>query len=283
MNAFDEFIMSDAFFPVIVVLLILLIAVFVIITVNNRRKYGPVKNLKNVPSNKIDYNNEVRIVNTDSLSKIDEVNENEINDLISSIKQNETLSNIEPEKEIIQSVEEPQEKIGTFEEVFPNEVSLPKVEEIAQNMEVKPETNIGFGELERNQEVFPSEVSLPKTEKIAQKVEIKPETGIGFGELEKNQEVLSSEVSLSNTQENNISTQDISLEKPQMSVDTLPKENDVQGEENFDTKPSSFMSDVQDFPDFSSIENKEPHENSKIEDDILEAANKYIESIMSNK
>ena len=48
----------------------------------------------------------------------------------------------------------------------------------------------------------------------------------------------------------------------------------------------NIFDDISDFPDFSSIEEqtkKEEHKNTKIEDDIIEAANKYIESIMSGK
>lgn len=48
----------------------------------------------------------------------------------------------------------------------------------------------------------------------------------------------------------------------------------------------NIFDDISDFPDFSSIEEqtkKEEHKNTKIEDDIIEAATKYIESIMSGK
>ena len=48
----------------------------------------------------------------------------------------------------------------------------------------------------------------------------------------------------------------------------------------------NIFDDISDFPDFSSIEEqtkKEEHKNTKIEDDVIEAANKYIESIMSGK
>ena len=80
MNAFDEFIMSDAFFPVIIVLLVLLIAVFIIITVNNKRKYGPFRNIKNASKPEIDYSSEVHIIN--DLSPVEEVKENEFDEIL---------------------------------------------------------------------------------------------------------------------------------------------------------------------------------------------------------
>ena len=46
-----------------------------------------------------------------------------------------------------------------------------------------------------------------------------------------------------------------------------------------------FMADVHTFPDFSDIEDrdkKEESKNSRIEEDVMDAASKYIESIMSN-
>ena len=80
MNAFDEFIMSDAFFPVIIVLLVLLIAVFIIITINNKRKYGPFRNIKNASKPEIDYSSEVHIIN--DLSPVEEVKENEFDEIL---------------------------------------------------------------------------------------------------------------------------------------------------------------------------------------------------------
>ena len=80
MNAFDEFIMSDAFFPVIIVLLVLLIAVFIIITVNNKRKYGPFRNVKNASKPEIDYSSEVHIIN--DLSPVEEVKETEFDEIL---------------------------------------------------------------------------------------------------------------------------------------------------------------------------------------------------------
>ena len=80
MNAFDEFIMSDAFFPVIIVLLVLLIAVFIIITINNKRKYGPFRNIKNASKPEIDYSSEVHIIN--DLSPVEEVKETEFDEIL---------------------------------------------------------------------------------------------------------------------------------------------------------------------------------------------------------
>lgn len=203
MSAFDEFIMSDAFFPVIIVLLVLLIAVFAIITINNKKKYGPFRNIKNVATPEIDYASEVHIVN--DLSPVEEINDEEFSDILNTVtlpKENNEAIKDEPMDSNIVSESQPIE----------NELKdLNALNDMAWN---------AFDSLQNE-----------KKEELEEKIEIPN------------------------------------------------KLDNVSSDEN------KFMDDVQDFPDFSAIEKTETneiHHNSKIEEDVLDAANKYIESIMSS-
>lgn len=194
MNAFDEFIMSDAFFPVIIVLLVLLIIVFIIITVNNKRKYGPFRNIKNVSKPEIDYSSEVHIIN--DLSPVEEVKETEFDEILN---------------------------INNFVEADDNCLKPKNVEEEEKTLQVDDVSSnaISFNTFDNSQK---SEVEEMSTDK-------------------------SSEVN-SNLQDDD-----------------------------------KFMADVHTFPDFSDIEDrdkKEESKNSRIEEDVMDAASKYIESIMSN-
>lgn len=213
MSAFDEFIMSDAFFPVIIVLLVLLIAVFIIITINNKRKYGPFRNIKNVATPEIDYSSEVHIVN--DLSPAEEINDEEFSDILNTValpkENNEAIkdesidSNIVNESQPIETkpIENELKDLNTFNDMAWNAF-----------------TDISNEELSKN--------DVPENE---EKVDI-----------------------------------------PNMADVKILDEN-------------KFMEDVHDFPDFSAIEKtetKETHQNSRIEEDVIDAANKYIESIMSS-
>jgi len=194
MNAFDEFIMSDAFFPVIIVLLVLLITVFIIITVNNKRKYGPFRNIKNASKPEIDYSSEVHIIN--DLSPVEEVKETEFDEILN---------------------------INNFVEADDNYLKPKNVEEEEKKLQVDDVSSnaISFNTFDNSQK---SEVEEMSTDK-------------------------SSEVN-SNLQDDD-----------------------------------KFMADVHTFPDFSDIEDrdkKEESKNSRIEEDVMDAASKYIESIMSN-
>lgn len=75
-------------------------------------------------------------------------------------------------------------------------------------------------------------------------------------------------------------------ETPNNLFDTRVILNKDEIEDIKEASGKNIFDDISDFPDFSSIEEqtkKEEHKNTKIEDDIIEAANKYIESIMSGK
>ncbi len=75
-------------------------------------------------------------------------------------------------------------------------------------------------------------------------------------------------------------------ETPNDLFDTRVILNKDEAEDIKEASGKNIFDDISDFPDFSSIEEqtkKEEHKNTKIEDDIIEAANKYIESIMSGK
>lgn len=75
-------------------------------------------------------------------------------------------------------------------------------------------------------------------------------------------------------------------EAPNNLFDTRVILNKDEIEDIKEASGKNIFDDISDFPDFSSIEEqtkKEEHKNTKIEDDIIEAANKYIESIMSGK
>lgn len=208
MSAFDEFIMSDAFFPVIIVLLVLLIAVFIIITINNKKKYGPFRNIKNVATPEIDYSSEIHIVN--DLSPAEEINDEEFSDILNTVtlpKENNEAIKDEPIDSNIVNESQPIET-----KPIENELKdLNALNDMAWN---------AFDSLQNE-----------KKEELEEKIE-------------------------------------------------LPNRLDsVSSDEN------KFMDDVQDFPDFSAIEKtetKEIHHSSKIEEDVLDAANKYIESIMSS-
>lgn len=208
MSAFDEFIMSDTFFPVIIVLLVLLIAVFIIITINNKKKYGPFRNIKNIETSETDYSNEVHIVN--DLSPIDEINDEEFSEILNTValpKENNNVIKAEPLDS--NTVNESQ---TTETQPIENELKdLNALNDMAWN---------AF-------DSFQDE----KKEELEEKIEFPNKVDIAS-----------------------------------------PDEN-------------KFMADVQDFPDFSAIEKKETkeiHHSSKIEEDVLDAANKYIESIMSS-
>lgn len=197
MNAFDEFIMSDAFFPVIIVLLVLLIAVFIIITVNNKRKYGPFRNIKNASKPEIDYSSEVHIIN--DLSPVEEVKENEFDEILN---------------------------INNFVEADDNYLKQKKVEE------------------EKKLQVNDSSILVSSN-------------AISFNSFDNSQR----------------------SETEEMPID---KSSEVTSNLQDDDK---FMADVHTFPDFSDIEDKdkkEENKNSRIEEDVMDAASKYIESIMSN-
>lgn len=197
MNAFDEFIMSDAFFPVIIVLLVLLIAVFIIITVNNKRKYGPFRNIKNASKPEIDYSSEVHIIN--DLSPVEEVKANEFDEILN---------------------------INNIVEADDNYLKPRNVEE------------------EKKLQVNDSSI-------------LASSNAISFNSFDNSQR----------------------SETEEMPID---KSSEVTSNLQDDDK---FMADVHTFPDFSDIEDKdkkEENKNSRIEEDVMDAASKYIESIMSN-
>lgn len=197
MNAFDEFIMSDAFFPVIIVLLVLLIAVFIIITINNKRKYGPFRNIKNASKPEIDYSSEVHIIN--DLSPVEEVKENEFDEILN---------------------------INNIVEADDNYLKPRNVEE------------------EKKLQVNDSSI-------------LASSNAISFNSFDNSQR----------------------SETEEMPID---KSSEVTSNLQADDK---FMADVHTFPDFSDIEDKDKKEgnkNSRIEEDVMDAASKYIESIMSN-
>ena len=197
MNVFDEFIMSDAFFPVIIVLLVLLIAVFIIITVNNKRKYGPFRNIKNASKPEIDYSSEVHIIN--DLSPVEEVKENEFDEILN---------------------------INNIVEADDNYLKPKNVEE------------------EKKLQVNDSSI-------------LASSNAISFNTFDNSQKSEVEEMSTDKSSEVNSNLQD----------------------------DDKFMADVHTFPDFSDIEDrdkKEESKNSRIEEDVMDAASKYIESIMSN-
>ena len=189
--------MSDAFFPVIIVLLVLLIAVFIIITVNNKRKYGPFRNIKNASKPEIDYSSEVHIIN--DLSPVEEVKENEFDEILN---------------------------INNFVEADDNYLKQKKVEE------------------EKKLQLNDSNILVSSN-------------AISFNSFDNSQR----------------------SETERMPID---KSSEVTSNLQDDDK---FMADVHTFPDFSDIEDKdkkEENKNSRIEEDVMDAASKYIESIMSN-
>lgn len=197
MNAFDEFIMSDAFFPVIIVLLVLLIAVFIIITINNKRKYGPFRNIKNASKPEIDYSSEVHIIN--DLSPVEEVKETEFDEILN---------------------------INNFVEADDNYLKPRNVEE------------------EKKLQVNDSSI-------------LASSNAISFNSFDNSQRSEAEEMPTGKSSEVNSNLQD----------------------------DDKFMADVHTFPDFSDIEDrdkKEESKNSRIEEDVMDAASKYIESIMSN-
>lgn len=197
MNAFDEFIMSDAFFPVIIVLLVLLIAVFIIITVNNKRKYGPFRNIKNASKPEIDYSSEVHIIN--DLSPVEEVKENEFDEILNINNIVETDDNY----------------------LKPKNVEEEKKLQVNDSSILASSNAISFNSFDNSQRSGTEKMPIDKSSEIT-----------------------------SNLQDDD-----------------------------------KFMADVHTFPDFSDIEDKdkkEENKNSRIEEDVMDAASKYIESIMSN-
>lgn len=197
MNAFDEFIMSDAFFPVIIVLLVLLIAVFIIITVNNKRKYGPFRNIKNASKPEIDYSSEVHIIN--DLSPVEEVKENEFDEILNINNIVETDDNY----------------------LKPKNVEEEKKLQVNDSSILASPNAISFNSFDNSQRSETEEMPIDKSSEVT-----------------------------SNLQDDD-----------------------------------KFMADVHTFPDFSDIEDKdkkEENKNSRIEEDVMDAASKYIESIMSN-
>lgn len=210
MNAFDEFIMSDAFFPVIVVLLVLLVAVFIIITINNKKKYGPFRNIKNTEKPGIDYSSEVHIIN--DLSPAEEISDEEFDTILNTVTSSKKDVEKNSDAPISESV-------------------------IVEEQKVDPQTKTSeYEDLNDLNKMAWTAFDNMQTEEFPEKTEQK-------------------NIELSNK------------------VDTNSQDND------------KFMADVHEFPDFSTIEKidkKEEHKSSRIEEDVLDAANKYIESIMSN-
>lgn len=256
MNAFDEFIMSDAFFPVIIVLLVLLIAIFIIITVNNHRKYGPVKNLKKNMNQEIDYSNEIHIINTDDLSKTEIVS----NDVFAEIFKGENLETNEKPKQVFeqQPTVTQQSVVSTSNEVTRQIVEQAPDAGQEQNVEAQPKTN------------FSESVSIDD-KKIADDLDSLNQMAWNAFE-NPNADV-----------ETRTEEQQSAMDLPTKSVQNKPElEIPIQQNSNVEEN-NKFMSDVHDFPDFSTIEKEEPkqHENSRIEEDVIDAANRYIESIMS--
>lgn len=197
MNAFDEFIMSDAFFPVIIVLLVLLIAVFIIITINNKRKYGPFRNIKNASKPEIDYSSEVHIIN--DLSPVEEVKENEFDEILN-----------------INNIVEADDNY-----LKPRNVEEEKKLQVNDSSILASSNAISFNSFDNSQRSETEEMPIDKSSEVT-----------------------------SNLQDD-----------------------------------GKFMADVHTFPDFSDIEDKdkkEENKNSRIEEDVMDAAGKYIESIMSN-
>lgn len=197
MNAFDEFIMSDAFFPVIIVLLVLLIAVFIIITVNNKRKYGPFRNIKNASKPEIDYSSEVHIIN--DLSPVEEVKGNEFDEILNINNIVETDDNY----------------------LKPKNVEEEKKLQVNDSSILASSNAISFNSFDNSQRSGTEKMPIDKSSEVT-----------------------------SNLQDDD-----------------------------------KFMADVHTFPDFSDIEDKdkkEENKNSRIEEDVMDAASKYIESIMSN-
>ena len=175
----------------------LLIAVFIIITVNNKRKYGPFRNIKNASKPEIDYSSEVHIIN--DLSPVEEVKANEFDEILN---------------------------INNIVEADDNYLKPRNVEE------------------EKKLQVNDSSI-------------LASSNAISFNSFDNSQR----------------------SETEEMPID---KSSEVTSNLQDDDK---FMADVHTFPDFSDIEDKdkkEENKNSRIEEDVMDAASKYIESIMSN-
>lgn len=100
MNSFEDFILSDAFFPVLVVLLILLVVVFIWIVISNKKRFAP---LKQAQFNKISYNtynydemlSEAYPVNEKELYNLLDNNEMEIPELKENIEVNKIEESVD--------------------------------------------------------------------------------------------------------------------------------------------------------------------------------------------
>lgn len=100
MNSFEDFILSDAFFPVLVVLLILLVVVFIWIVISNKKRFAP---LKQAQFNKVSYNtynydeplSEAYQINEDELYDLLDNNEMEIPELKENIEVNKIEENVD--------------------------------------------------------------------------------------------------------------------------------------------------------------------------------------------
>lgn len=165
MSKFEDFILSDAFFPVLIILLLLLVGVFIWIIINNNKKYYRRKTKEQINNN--DYSD---------LSDIASVSDEEFENLLYG--NNLEMPELKKEEKVIE----------------------PIINESIENKIIEEKRN--------EQEIKPLDIKVDITQ------------------------------------------------------------------------------DVNQFPDFSSIEDltkKEEKESSKVEDDVMDAAKKYIESIMAKK
>lgn len=247
MSNFENFILSDAFFPILIILLIALVGVFIWIIKSNKKNYYHRVHHTNTEKTEEELFKEV-------LSDAESITDDELEFLLNGkiYEMPELKKEEKKENDDLVSLNNNDSNLIVEQVSIENEKEDIKDENMEINNEVLE--NNSLENLDNNLNIN-NDSNLIMEDPIQENIKL--------------------EEKINNYQEENV---DIKEENIKINNEIL--ENNDLG--NLDNN----LDDINQFPDFSAIEDltkKETVENSKIEEDIMNAANKYIESIMSNK
>lgn len=281
MKAFEKFIESDAFFPVLIVLLILLILVFVWAILSSKKEAKERQLRKQ--NIQVDKNAEIKIIKDGNSINQSEVQQEEPEEV-------ETNEIKIVEEQVIDSIDNINQSITEVNEVDLSELPLvdipiPEVTEetfVIPSIVVQPDEGIEV-EIPTPEKI--NEENIPQSENVTleftrpmdahedvgEKVEIPPMKEmideIGESVLQESpKEVI--------TEENHIDE----------AFYSIPSETRDINENIVTEEPKEYLgekTEIFDFPDFGEELLKNNNSADDIETEIINAANKYIESIMA--
>lgn len=267
MGTFAEFIESDAFFPVLILLLMLLMFTFVSILMSGRTKEK--KKIKERKKIQIDENAQIQLVQhgtnkgfKSTVTEDDEVEETGSTE-VGLVKEVEAVDLSEVEEEI-------DEMRVTIEENPDKEIEIPSnnrpIEDMNDEYVVQHQDAL-------NEELNDSEfVKVDLTEPIETSSDVGEEITVPKSKIEDE----SNEIPVLAEEKTKVSEEDDAFE---MNANEDHSINEV-----IDSKPpkeyNGDKTEILDFPDFDFVDDEK---TQKIETQIINQANKYIESVMESR